>query len=57
MLFPNYFNLMLRLNILILQRIIHVNGLKAETAAAGQQRHLTISALLNILSPLQAEQL
>lgn len=57
MLFPNYFNLMLRLNVLILQRIIHVNGLKDETAAAGQQRHLTISALLNILSPLQAEQL
>ncbi|MFP1890634.1 hypothetical protein [Lonsdalea quercina] len=57
MLFPNYFNLMLTLNVLILQRIIHVNGLKAETAAAGQQRHSTISALLNILSPLQAEQL
>lgn len=57
MLFPKYFNLMLTLNVLILQRIIHVNGLKAETAAAGQQRHSTISALLNILSPLQAEQL
>lgn len=56
MLSPNYFNLMLRPNILILRRTTYVNRLRDEMAATGQRRRLTNSALLHILLPLQAEQ-
>ncbi|MFP1734959.1 hypothetical protein [Lonsdalea quercina] len=54
MLIPNDFNL--KLDISILRRINRVNRLMDKTAAAGEARHLTISALQHILSPLQAEQ-